>query len=322
MARFRFGLFLVALMFVFAGPLQASETVVSLRPMAEVKSNFVRLSEIATVSGPSTSHCNVLRNVEITRSPLPGQKRFVGADFIRIRLRQSGIDTDTILFTGSDDVSISRKKATLSTQQIRSDVERQIRRLMPWDDEDVVIQNISLDDTVILPAGKQSYRIIPNRNEDYLGRTVFALHFLVDGVVVRKTWVNVTISVSVDVVAVVRPLGKHQHIEPDDIVLKRHDLAKLPSDTVRNIEDALGNRTKRMIYPNTVLQSSMIVTPPMVRRGDLVKIVASSGPMTITASGRIKQQGCKGDLVKVVNTDSNRIITARVTGPGKVAVEF
>ena len=66
----------------------------------------------------------------------------------------------------------------------------------------------------------------------------------------------------------------------------------------------------------------MFASPPLVRRGDIVKIVASSGPMIITATGMVKQQGCKGEMVRVVNTDSNRIITARVTGPGAVEVSF
>jgi flagella basal body P-ring formation protein FlgA len=66
----------------------------------------------------------------------------------------------------------------------------------------------------------------------------------------------------------------------------------------------------------------MISSPPLVKRGDIVKIVANAGTMTITATGMVKQQGCKGEMVRVVNTDSNRIITARVTGPGAVEVDF
>jgi len=84
----------------------------------------------------------------------------------------------------------------------------------------------------------------------------------------------------------------------------------------------LGNRTTRMIYPNTVLQSSMIALPPLVKRGDIVKIVANSGPMTISVTGMVKQQGRKGEMVRVVNTDSKRIVTARVIGPGSVVVDF
>jgi flagella basal body P-ring formation protein FlgA len=44
--------------------------------------------------------------------------------------------------------------------------------------------------------------------------------------------------------------------------------------------------------------------------------------MTITATGKVKQQGCKGEMISVINTDSNRVITARVIGPGAVEVEF
>ena len=197
-----------------------------------------------------------------------------------------------------------------------------IRNRMPWKNEDVTISDITFDDTIQLPTGKLTYRIVPNRNEDFLGRTILALHLFVDGEPVRRLWVNATIAVTTDVVTVVQPLGKYQHIEPADLSIERRDLAELPSDTVSRIEDALGNRTTRMIYPNTVLQSSMISSPPLVKRGDIVKIVANAGTMTITATGMVKQQGCKGEMVRVVNTDSNRIVTARVTGPGAVEVDF
>jgi flagella basal body P-ring formation protein FlgA len=193
---------------------------------------------------------------------------------------------------------------------------------MPWKNEDVTIHDISFDETIQLPTGKVSYRIEPNRNEDYLGRTILAVQLYVNGEPVRRIWANATISVMADVVTVIRPLGKHQHIEQADLSVERRDLCDLSSDTVSRIEDAIGNRTTRMIYPHTVLQSSMIASPPLVRRGDIVKIVANAGPMMITATGMVKQQGCKGEMVRVVNTDSNRIITARVTGPGAVEVEF
>ncbi|MGD9311101.1 MAG: flagellar basal body P-ring formation chaperone FlgA, partial [Desulfosarcina sp.] len=157
---------------------------------------------------------------------------------------------------------------------------------------------------------------------DYLGSTILALHLYVDGDLVRKLWVNATISVLADVVTVVQPLGKHQHIQLEDLSIQRRDLSDLTADTVKRLEDALGYRTTRMIYPNTVLRSGMVALPPLVKRGDLVKIVANAGPMTITATGMVKQQGRKGDMVRVMNTDSKRVISARVTGPGAVTVDF
>ena len=321
MSIFRIAGFITILSF-YPLSLLGADFSLTLKPTAQVDRSPVRLSDIAMIDGPSVLLKETIKNVIVTQSPQPGRTRFVGVDFIRIRLKQAGIDTGSILFSGSEDVSVTRKAAVMPSAKIKQAVEFQIRNHMPWNNEEVSIDGISFDESLMLPTGKLSYKIVPKRNEDYLGRTVLALHLYVDGESVRKIWVNATISVMAEVVTVIRPLGKHQHIEFEDVELKRRDLAKLPSNTVRKIEDVLGNRATMMIYPHTVLQTSMIVSPPLVRRGDMVKIVANTGPMTITATGRIKQQGRKGEMVRVVNTDSNRIITARVVGPGTVVVDF
>lgn len=300
----------------------ATPTVVTLKEAVDIDQDAVRLSDIASFGGPATALLESLGETVVGRSPLPGQTRFVDTDYIRIRLKQAGHDTDGIVFRGADDVRITRKAGAIPTERIREAVEMAIRSQMPWRNEDVTIRDIRFDESVSLPTGRLSYRITPARNEDFLGQTILALHLFVDGEPVRKIWVNADISVMADVVVVARALGRNEPIETADLAVEHRDLADLPSDAVRRVDDVIGNRTTRMIYPGTVMQTGMITLPPLVKRGDVVKIVASSGPMTITATGMVKQQGAKGDLVRVVNTDSNRMITARVTGPGAVAVDF
>lgn len=294
----------------------------TLKAAAVVDRDTVRLSDIATVTDAAQVRSNALGATVVAKSPQPGQTRFVGADYIRIRLKQAGFDTAAMRFKGPQDVRISRRSMELPSERIHSAVETAIRSRMPWKSENVTISDISFDENVHLPTGKLTYQVAPKRHEDYLGNTILALHLFVDGEPVRKLWVNATISVMADVVTVMRPLGKHQHVQLDDLSVQRRNLADLPADTISHLEDALGNRTTRMIYPSTVLQSSMITSPPLVKRGDIVKIVADAGPMTITATGLVKQQGRKGELVRVMNTDSRRVILARVTGPGAVQVDF
>ena len=297
-------------------------TCLTLKSAALVEQDSIRLSDIATLTGTSENQVKILGATVVARSPQPGQTRFVGLDYIRIRLKQAGVDTSSMVFKGPPDVRITRQAAALPAQRIQRAVEMAIRSRMPWKNEDVTIGEIDMDETLQLPTGRLTYRIVPSRNEDYLGRTILALHLFVDGEPVRKVWVNATISVMADVVTVIRPLGKHAFIQPADLSVERRNIEDLSSDTISRIEDAMGNRTTRMIYPQTVLESSMFVSPPLVKRGDIVKVTARTGPMTITATGMVKQQGCKGEMVRVVNTDSNRIITARVTGPGAVEVNF
>lgn len=310
------------LLFSSVAALASDQIRLTLKENVVVDQDVVRLSDIAGISGASQATSSHLGDTLVAKSPLPGQTRFVSLEYIRIRLKQAGFQTDVMAFQGPQDVQISRQAAAISRGAIIRAVEEAIRRQMPWKNEDVAIHDIHFDDDIQLPTGKLTQRIVPNRNEDYLGPTVLALQLFVDGELVKKSWVHAEISVMADVVKVVRPLGKNQRIELADVTVVRNDLADLSSDTVRSIEEALGNRTTQMIYPNTVLRAGMLSLPPLVRRGDIVKIVANAGPMTITATGKVKQQGCKGEMISVINTDSNRVITARVIGPGAVEVEF
>ncbi len=301
----------------------ASEPIrLTLKDKVVIETDTVRLRDVASLSGTSTGTSFPIMETIVAKSPPPGQTRFVGVDYIRIRLRQAGIHTDTMIFKGAQDVQISRQAATLPRDRIVQAVESAIRQQMPWPNEDVTIQDIDFDEDLRLPTGRLSHRIIPKRNEDYLGQTILALHFFVDGELVKKTWVNATITVMADVVKVIRPLGKRQTIEMGDVTVASYDLATLPSDTVRSIQAVVGQQTAQMIYPHTVLRKGMIRQPTLVKRGDIVKIVANVGPMTITATGQAKQQGGEGKRIHVINTDSKRVITARVIGPGAVEVDF
>jgi len=317
------GLILLTLLFLFSTNGYPDESVrITLKETVAIGQEAVRLKDLAELSGGDPRQRKTMGDTMVARSPQPGQTCFVGSDYIRIRLRQAGFDTTRLLFLGASDVRISRTSASLPVQRIRHAVETVIRSRMPWKDENVTVSDIRFDETVPLPVGKLTYRIIPKRNEDFLGGTILALHLFVDGEPVRKLWVNATISVLADVIVAARPLGKHQYIRMEDMSVERRDLATIGSEPLARLEDVLGNRTTRMIYPNTVLQADMIALPPLVKRGDIVKIVATAGAMTITATGRVKEQGGKGDVVRVMNTDSQRVILARVIGPGAVKVEF
>ena len=300
----------------------AVKTTVTLKKAVAIDADAVRLSDIADIGGTVPLPFSGLGKTMIGKAPLPGHTRFIDQNYIRIRLRQAGFETERIIFRGPEDVRVTRTSAQLPVALIREAVERSIRDHMPWPNESVTVKQIEFDESLGVPTGRLSYRIVPGRGEDYLGQTMLALHLFVDGEPYRKIWVNATISVMSDVVVVTRPLGRRQPVETADVALEKRDLADLPADAIRKIDDVLGNRTTRMLHPGTVLQAGMVTLPPLVRRGDIVKIVARKGPMTITATGMVKQQGAKGDMVRVVNTDSRRMITARVTGPGAVTVEF
>jgi flagella basal body P-ring formation protein FlgA len=66
----------------------------------------------------------------------------------------------------------------------------------------------------------------------------------------------------------------------------------------------------------------MVEAPPLVRRGDLVTILALAGRISVSVPGEMRDSGVKGEVVRVKNLMSRREILARVVDKNTVRVVF
>jgi flagella basal body P-ring formation protein FlgA len=87
-------------------------------------------------------------------------------------------------------------------------------------------------------------------------------------------------------------------------------------------DSVLGKRTRRAIGSNTVMRANLVESPPLVKRGDVVVILAESGALRITALGQVKKKGRLGESIPVMNYDSKKVVYARVIDSNTVKVEF
>ena len=76
-----------------------------------------------------------------------------------------------------------------------------------------------------------------------------------------------------------------------------------------------------MINPGRVILTDMVDLPPVIKRGDLVNILAVMGNMTVTALGKAKRDGRRGELIPVVNVDSGKEVIAQVRDSHTVVVK-
>ena len=135
--------------------------------------------------------------------------------------------------------------------------------------------------------------------------------------------VTVDIEVLAEVIVTKRPLKRHRRITEDDIEIREKNLAELPSNVILDYEDAIGKRARRNIDANRVLRSDLIEFPPLVKRGDVVLIVAESRGLRITALGMVKQrEGRLGERIRVENIDSKKSIYGRLLDAKTVKVDF
>lgn len=96
--------------------------------------------------------------------------------------------------------------------------------------------------------------------------------------------------------------------------------SELQSDTILNEEDIIGMTPRGIAMAGKLLRKNDLQRPRLVSRGDMITISYQTGSMSLTARGKALQNGAKGDLVRVINTGSNRTIDAIVKGENLVTV--
>jgi flagella basal body P-ring formation protein FlgA len=155
-----------------------------------------------------------------------------------------------------------------------------------------------------------------------MGPCSIAVDFSVNGHFEKKVRATATVEVWGPVVVTRKPLGRYKPIVEDDIVLQTMDLANLSSNVLTDPAAVLGKRTKRAIGAQTPLRADSVELPPLVKRGDLVVIIAQSKGLKITTRGLVKKKGRLGDRIPVVNVDSKKVLYARVIDSNTVQVDF
>ena len=296
--------------------------VIDLLPEVEVDGTQIHLAQIARIHGGPPGMSEKLASVLVGNTPPPGSSRRIGANYIDLRLKQHHIDPALFEMAGAAKVTVHRGCVDVGEKKLRSLVSEFVQSLKFGDQTTVVIKDIHVPQKITLPKGRITYRLTVPDNFRPSGSIPLFLHFFVDGVEYKKERITVRVELIKEVVVAKRPIGRYKPIQQEDIQTRKMNIANLSSNIVTDSDAVLGQRAKRHIYPNTVLRSDMIEFPPIIKRGDLVLIVAQKKGLRITAMGEAKKNGRRGEMIKVVNLDSKKILFAKVVDGDTVRIEF
>jgi flagella basal body P-ring formation protein FlgA len=124
---------------------------------------------------------------------------------------------------------------------------------------------------------------------------------------------------TVEVAILTRALNRGAIIKVSDVASERRPKAAVAGEPI-SAETANGLAVKRPLRPGTVLQSADLMKAEIVQRNEPVTIVYEVPGILLTMRGKALEAGAAGDLVSVLNIQSNRTIQATVIGPGRVNI--
>lgn len=117
-----------------------------------------------------------------------------------------------------------------------------------------------------------------------------------------------------------RGLHRGDIISREDIEPKRVSLGMVRGGYITKIENILDWEVKRTISIGAIVNPNSIRRQLLVKRGDIVVIIAKNMKFEVKMSGIAKSSGAKGDTVKVINQSSKKVVEGVVIGPGVVQV--
>jgi len=198
------------------------------------------------------------------------------------------------------------------------DIEQQLRDQFLDPEQEY---RISIPETLQPPTGGYDYlRLEPFPGAEPRGSFLVKVRFFKDAEVAQTATVNIRISLYRDVYVSACRVKSKQALDSEMFELVKRDITTLRDQPVESLEEMVDMCAARVIQYGKILTRSMLKREEVIKRGDPVQIEYISGALTITAVGEAKQAGAVGDLIKIKNISSRKIILAEVVDEKSVRI--
>lgn len=228
---------------------------------------------------------------------------------------------DAVALKGDAEVR-GRTCQSIPAQRFKHCTIRYLCRNLGKNESDIVLSRFKVAGNRPVSMGNIEIRLSRKSEGRLTGNVRLDAVVRVNGVDENNVQLYSWVDVFDKVVCAAHDLKRNHVIQKDDLYLARKNVSHMPSNTLRALDDAVGLIMRHNVKADTGIKEWMVEKRPVVKRGDIVTIMAESDDLRVTVPGRIMARGYPGELVKVENAVSKKKIYARVVSNLLVMVNF
>lgn len=312
----RHSFFLIFCLFLLADKALALD--ITFQKNVQVSADHILLGDIALFSEKSSLSSELSAQV-VSSSPEPGQAIILdGREVIREMLRKTNIPHST-RWLGAAAIDVERPGDEITATDIQNAIDRFIKKAAQrLPEAEISFTPKQPPHSFFVPKGKREIEAIPS-DPDIIGSSTFTIIIRVDGKVRSNSTINGKLTAIAKVPVTREAIARGSQITPADIAMVKQDITplKLPLLTRR---DVLGKMARHALKKGSVVEARDIQQPPLVQKGQLVRILLNRGELHLTATGVARTAGIRNQTIRVQNLNSRKLIYCRVTAPGIVEV--
>lgn len=136
----------------------------------------------------------------------------------------------------------------------------------------------------------------------------------------KKGWIVGQIKRYQQVPVLNRPIKMGDVITADLLATEKRQILN-SRETVAQFEHVIGMQAVRYLSAGQVLSYSDLKKEQIVKRGQIVKAIYGHAFFDVSIAAQVEEAGSVGDVIKIKNMDSLKVVAARVVEKGLVRIE-
>jgi len=299
---------------------RAKPVKIIIRESSSVNTGKIFLGDIADISAPDLIKQR-LNKITLGFAPRPGHFRVFNGKYLKARIESDKLGSLSVFVP--DKVYIKRKERLIPRKKLEKIFTNYISQRIARNK--FKIRNFSIRGLGVYPDENLSLTVCDNNNNNnnnnnrnIKGRTTVYVRVRANG----RNYGRISLSGWVDVFDTVicasKNLERGTVLTLNDVRREKLNISKFSGNYFTDSKGILGKVLKTELARGRCITSDMVKNPPLVHRGDIVKMVAVSGCLKIVTSGIAKSDGRLNEQIRVKNIRSGRVVYAKVKGKSRV----
>ena len=290
---------------------------IKLATTSRVDTERILLEQISEIQAPDFL-AGEIGKMDMGYAPKPGEIMKFDKDRLLSKIYSNTLVSRDAPVSGPDTIYVKRSSQSVSEETVRAAFMKYAASETGV--EDFRLRNFNVRGFEEYPGGELRIVFDQSRRLEPGGRFSTRAGVYVNGKEVDSLLLNGWIDVYEKLVCAKAPVKRKTVIQAEDLEVKRVNTSGMRRSYADSVEEVAGMISRSRIDEGDFIRLDRLENPPLVKRGEVVKLIASKGNLRIVTSGISKEDGSSNASVRVENLRSGRIVRGIVKGRSRVEV--
>ncbi|MBA3008869.1 MAG: flagellar basal body P-ring formation chaperone FlgA [Proteobacteria bacterium] len=289
-----------------AGP---REVKIRVKETSLVQGPQILLGEVAQIQAGSFLK-EILQTMELGNAPKPGKIKQLNKNQVVSLIQSQPGMPEAVSIEIPENIYVKRDSQQIEQQKVREQVELFLSD--SFRDKEYELEQLSIKDLDLYPQGNVDLSGISNSRIDKNGNFTLFMDILIDGNREDRIRISGKVAVYENILCAKRNLAKGEQLLGTDVYWVRKNILSLRGDGIRTSREIENKLLKTGIKKDDPISASDLQEIPLIRKGDVITLVARSNRLLIATSGISQEDGYADQLIRVENIRSGKIVRGLV----------